>query len=237
MKNKHILIYILVAGLFLCLGCKKEYVVGGATEDENQYKSMTTYEVLKTMPLYDTLVQLIDAAGIAEKVNAPNTTFFAPNDYSILSYLGLRTTYVQNTIGTDKIFGLDSLKYYLSTNKNNTKDSLLMYVINTPLKYENLTGTGAFFTSGLAGSKIIVSYEYTHDTNLGYNPLVSTVPRLVYYTFLWKPYDLSDASPASEVPTNVGVRTLVKLSGLQSKNGIFNGLESSHNLFFYNTRR
>lgn len=237
MKKKYLFIYILVASIFLFSGCRKDYVIGGSTEDTSQYKKMTTYEALKTMPLYDTLVKLIDAAGMADKINASNTTLFAPNNYSIRSYLNLRTLYVQNTINVSKIFGLDSLIYYLTNNIKGTKDSLAMYLIGASLNYDVLTNTGAYYTSGLPGSQIIVSYEYTRDANLGYNPLVSTVPRVVYYTFLWKPYTLTDSNPVSDVPTTVGVRTLVKMSGLETKNGIINGLESSHILFFYNTKK
>jgi len=233
MKKKLIIFYIFSMVILVTACNKDDYILGGSIEDTGRYKNMTTYEVLKTMPLYDTLVQLIDAAGVADKINAANTTFFAPNDYSIFSYLNKRTLFVQNTIGADKRFGLDSLKYYLTNNINGTKDSLLMYLINTPLNYDVLTNTGAYFNSGLPGNRVIVSYEYTRDPNLGYNPLVSTVPRVVYYTFLWEPYDLNDSNPASDVPNDVGIRTLVKLSGLQTKNGILNGLESSHTLLFY----
>ena len=113
--------------------CKKDYITGGAPENVNEYKDMATYDVLKRNALYDTLVQLIDAAGIKDKINEQGTTFFAPSDYSIYNYLQLRSIDVQNNINQDSQFGLDSLLYYVQNNINGTKDSMLMYLVHQPL--------------------------------------------------------------------------------------------------------
>jgi hypothetical protein len=63
---------ILIAAL---ASCKKDYITGGQIEDVNMYKNNTNYEVLAQDPAYDTLVQLIDAAGLKDKINEPGTTF------------------------------------------------------------------------------------------------------------------------------------------------------------------
>ena len=104
--------------------CKKDYITGGVAEDVNMYKNTSTYDVLKGNALYDTLIQVIDAAGFKDKINEQGVTFFAPSDYSIYDYLYHRTTYVQNNINQDAKFGLDSLLYYVTNNVNGTKDSL-----------------------------------------------------------------------------------------------------------------
>jgi len=216
--------------------CKKDYITGGVSEDVHMYKNTTTYDVLKGNPLYDTLVQVIDAAGFKDKVNEQGVTFFAPSDYSILSYLGKRTIYLQNTVSQDAKFGLDSLLYYVTNNVNGTKDSLQMYLILQPLTYSSLTNTGALYSTEL-GNSVIVSYEYTKDGGLGYNPVVSSAPQVVYFTQLWYPYDLSDANPASDITPDIGVHTLVKTSCIQTQTGILNALENSHTLFFYGTKQ
>jgi hypothetical protein len=216
--------------------CKKDYITGGVSEDVHMYKNTTTYDVLKGNPLYDTLVQVIDAAGFKDKVNEQGVTFFAPSDYSILSYLGKRTIYLQNTVSQDAKFGLDSLLYYVTNNVNGTKDSLQMYLIHQPLTYSSLTNTGALYSTEL-GNSVIVSYEYTKDGGLGYNPVVSSAPQVVYFTQLWYPYDLSDANPASDITPDIGVHTLVKTSCIQTQTGILNALENSHTLFFYGTKQ
>ncbi len=223
--------------LLLLAACKKDYITGGTIEDVNKYKTITSYDFLKSDSLYDTLVQVIDAAGLQDKINEPDVTFFAPSDYSVLAYLYNRTLYVQNTINQDSKFGLDSLLYYVSNNINGTKDSLQMYLIHQPLPYPVLTNTGKYYATELPGDSVIVSYEYTRDGSLGYNTVVSGVPQLVYFTQVWYPYDLSDENTAGKIPPTIGVHTLVKVSGIQTQTGIVNELENFHTLFFYGTKR
>jgi hypothetical protein len=223
--------------LFLILlgalaSCKKDYITGGQIEDVNMYKNNTNYEVLAQDPAYDTLVQLIDAAGLKEKINESGTTFFAPSDYSIRTYLELRTVFDQNNYDINAQFGLDSLKYYLQNNIENIADSLLMYQVHTPLPYSSLTRTGVAYETGLAGDTIVVSYE-----PLSRNDVVSTVPRQVYFTQLWYHYDLSDANPAEDIPEEIGVREPVITSGINTKSGIMNYLNNFHTLFFYATKQ
>ncbi len=232
--------FLLLAGLTLLVlaSCKKQdYITGGVPEDVNKYKNTSTYDVLAKNPLYDTLVKVIDAAGMKDKINAQGTTFFAPSDYSIYHYLNQRTVDIQNINYNAPVFGLDSLLYYVTNNINGTRDSLSLYLIPQLLTYDKLTETGAYFPTGLTNEKVIVSYETTKDTYLGYNPVVSSYPRLVYFTHLWYPYTLNDANPAGQVPLNIGVRTLVTTSGLQTQNGIINSLANSHILFFYGTKQ
>jgi len=235
MKNTLLRVLLLVFMAGAWTACKKDYIVGGSAENVNAYKNTTTYDVLKSLPLYDTLVQLIDTAGLKDKLNEQGTTFFAPSDYSIYSYLNQRTIQVQNVDPSAK-FALDSLFYYLRNNINGTKDSLLMYLVHQTLPYSVLTNTGAFYPTELTGDTVIISYEYTKDGNLGYNSLVSGVPQVVYFTQLWQPYDLSDSNPASEITPDIGIHTLCTTSGVITKTGMINALSNSHTLFFYGTR-
>jgi hypothetical protein len=217
--------------------CKKDYITGGSVEDINKYSNTSTYDVLKGNPLYDTLVRLIDTAGLKDKINSQGITMFVPSDYSVFTYLNFRTQKVQATINANAKFGLDSLFYYLRNNINGTKDSLLMYLINKPLLYNNLTDMGALYPTELAGDTAIVSYEYTRDNTLGYNTIVSNVPQVVFFTQLWKHYDLNANNPAGAVPNTIGVRTLIKTSCIITKNGVMNALSNSHTLFFYGTKK
>ena len=222
-------VLILVAGI---VSCKKDYITGGQIEDVNMYKNNTNYEVLAMDPAYDTLVQIIDAAGLRDKINETGTTFFAPSDYSIRAYLELRTVYDQLNYDQDAQFGLDSLKYYLQNNINNTADSLLMYQVHTALPDSSLTRTGIAYETGLAGDTVVISYE-----PLSRNDVVSTVPRQVFFTQLWYHYDLSDANPAEDIPEETGVRESVITSGINTKSGVMNYLDNFHTLFFYGTKQ
>ena len=239
MKNKFLKrLAVLLSIIVIYSACKKDYIVGGgAIENVNYYKDSTTYDVLNGNSAYDTLIQLIDAAGFKDKINEQGATYFAPSDKAIFNYLNQRTIYVQNNINQDSIFGLDSLKYYLRNNINGTKDSMLMYLIPTSLPYSAMTNAGKLYATELEGDTAIVSYEFTSDPNLGYNPVVSSQPQIVYFTQLWHHYDLNDINTAGAVPNNIGVHTLVKTSGIKTKNGILNLLDNSNPLFFYNTKQ
>ncbi len=237
MKKKSSIKLLILSLLIIAISaCKKNYIIGGDFEDINRYANTTTYDLLKMNPLYDTLVQVIDAAGFKDMVNAQGSTFFAPSDYSIFTYMNLRTKLLQATNATSK-FALDSLLYYMANNVKGTRDSLGMYLIKQPLTYTNLTNTGSYYPTMQIGKNVIISYESTYNTTLGYNPNVSVAPRLVYFTLLWYPYNLNDANPASKIPLNIGVHTLVKTSCIPTKTGIMNALENSHVLFFYGTKQ
>jgi len=226
----------LCSTILLFTACKKNYIIGGAKENVNQYSNITTYDFLKANPLYDTLVRLIDTAGFKDRINEAGVTFFVPFNVSIATYLNLRSIAVQNT-NANSNFSLDSLFYYLRNNINGTRDSLGMYLIKQPLPYSALTNTGAFFNTELTGDAVVISYEYTRDGNLGYNALISSGPQIMYYTHLWHPYALSNAKPAALISAATGVRTLIKTSGTITKNGMVNAMEISHVLFFYGTKQ
>lgn len=221
----------------LLLGaCKRDYITGGTPEDVNVYRNTSTYDVLKGNALYDTLVQVIDAASLKDKINEGGTTFFAPSDYAIFNYLNQRTVFVQNAYNQNAKFALDSLLYYMKNNVKGTRDSLLMYLVRQSLPYAALTATGAVYPTAL-GNNVAVSFEYTRDATLGYNAVVSSVPQVEYFTHLWRPYVITPSTPASAIPLTVGVRTLCKTSGIVTQNGIMNALENSHVLFFYGTKQ
>src|ERR1700722_14896158 len=242
MKNKtHFFSMFAAIAIFSLTACKKHYIIGGTIEDVNKYKNMTTYQVLSSVPSYDTLVQLINAASLTDEINEQNGTFFAPTNASIYAYLDSRTGYVQAEYNANASFGLDSLLYYLSNNINGTADSLKMYMIHQSLPYSILTSIGVQYATDLPGDSAIVSYEPVVSTSpnaadYGSNPLVSSSPQLVYFTQLWASYPLGSANPANAVPAGVGVHTLCSTSGVITSTGILNTLESTHVLFFYGTK-
>ena len=89
-KNFQLLLYILAASTVL-ISCKRdEYFIGGSTHSAKV--DMTTYDFLKSNSagLFDTLLLLVDKAGVKDQINRENITFFAPTDYSIVRYLNAR---------------------------------------------------------------------------------------------------------------------------------------------------
>ena len=249
MKTK-IKIKVIALSLIVVAGfaaCTKNYITGGTTQNVNLYKSTSTYDVLTKFQEFDTLVQLIDAAGIKDKINEQGTTFFPVSNRSVYNYLLLRTLYLQATSNIYAKFTLDSLTYYLKNNINQTADSMLMYLVKTVTTPQNLTGIGTIYPTELAGDSAIISYEPTRNGNLGYSSIVSTVPRVVYFTQLWQHYNINgNDSTAADVPSSTGVHTLVSTSFLNTQNGVINVLATGTSnstafvgttLFFYGTRQ
>ncbi len=220
------------------LSCKKDYIKGGSTHNADMYKNTLSYDVLKQIPGYDSVLILFDSAGLKDMINTPGTTFFPPNNSAIINYLNARTIALQIGNANAK-FGFDSLIYCVKNNTRGLRDSLGMYFIATALPYSALTNAGAKYATKLNGDTAVISFEYVNtNTGLGYSSLVSSIPQVVYYTKMWYPYSsLTDANPASKIPGTVGVRTICQTSGIVTKNGVMHTLPYNQNLFFYGTKK
>ena len=93
--------------------CKKrdDYLTGGTMH--NAKYNGTTYDFLKGQAsgLFDTLILLVDKAGLKDKLNQQGVSFFAPTDYAINNYLNRRAIQEQN-IDPLRKWTLDSLIKY-----------------------------------------------------------------------------------------------------------------------------
>lgn len=239
MRNNNLSkIAALVIVIAAFMSCKKDYITGGSVHNVDMYKNTLSYDVLKQIPGYDTVLILFDSAGLKDKINTPGTTFFPPNNSAILNYLNARTIALQQGNANAK-FGFDSLIYNVKNNIRGIRDSLGMYFISSALPYAALTNTGAKYATQLAGDTAVISFEYVNtNTGLGYSSLVSGIPQVVYYTKMWYPYgNLTDANPAGKIPGTIGARTICQTSGIVTKNGIMHTLPYNLNLFFYGTKK
>ncbi len=210
--------------------CKKnDYIVGGQLS--NATTPLTTYDYLKSnrYKLFDTLLLLVDKAGLKDVINQKGITFYAPTDYSINNYLLKRTIAVQNS-DPNKQYTIDSLiKYDLGI----FTDSLKTYIIPQTVTYKSLTPNARIFNTAKSGTIALISYETTLDPNLGYNPLVNTPPRIEYYNFILRPDLLASGGyTPDKVPDNVGIRVLCQTSGLTTATGQLNVLNNGHILYF-----
>lgn len=227
MKHSIKYIYALLAIIFAVSACKQDdYFVGGDLHNPNV--SVSTYDFLKNNDrgLFDTLIMLVDAAGLKEKINQPGITFFAPTDYSIKSYVEARTVIEQN-IDPFRMWTVDSIiKYELPQ----FRDSLSIYIVPQKITYSDLTHEGKLYATD-SGDEAIVSYERTNDPALGYNPNSSHWPQVMYFTYLFQP--LTGPVNAPTIPSTVGARTRVQTSGVISTTGTVNVLNNGHRLFFH----
>jgi len=216
-----------VATMTIFSACKKnDYLIGGSL---NKAKvNMTTYDYLKNDPqhLFDTLIMLVDAAGLKDSINQPGITFFAPTDYSIDNYLYEKTVQEQNvnifakyTIDTLIKYDIDSFKYYIGE-----------YIVHTPLNFNNLKATGTQFETGNDTTYSVVSYEPTHDPYLGFYSAVNTPPNIVYYTLL--SHRIIGAFDAQQFTKSDGVKTRVQTFGILTTTGTLGVLGNEHMLYF-----
>lgn len=232
MKKSSFIISLAALMLISVYSCKKQnYIIGGQTS--NPVSPLTTYDYLKgnSLHLFDTLLMLVDSAGLKDSINQQGVTFFAPTDYSIDAYLTARTAVVQN-VNPNALYTIDSmLKYDLAR----VRDSLMMYIIHQPLPFSILTQNGVEYATGLPGDSAVVSFEETENANLGYSALVSSVPQVLYFTQMWYPAPIPLV--ADDITSNVGVHTLCQTSGIQTTTGMLDVLTNSHVLFFYGTKQ
>ena len=229
---KKIIKYLTVVVLAIAVfeGCKKDnYIVGGQLE--STVTPLSTYDYLKNnrFNMFDTLLLLVDKAGIKNVINQQGITFYAPTDFSINNYLTIRRNQVRNH-NPNKNYTIDTLiKYDLQ----GFKDSINMYIIPKTITYNSLSQNGVVFNTAFANKQAVISFETTTDVTLGYTSAVSTPPRLEFYTYI-KSGPLPSPLIASDISPSVGVRVLCQTSGLTTATGQLNVLVNTHTLYFKN---
>ncbi|MBO9732736.1 MAG: hypothetical protein J7623_29095 [Chitinophaga sp.] len=105
--------------ILLITGCKKDkYLVDDGGTNLERIRKMSTYDFLKESKVLDTVVLLIDKAGMKEEING-DITFFSPTTFGVNSFLAQQTKALQRKYNNENIkFTLDSLvtdsiKFYL----------------------------------------------------------------------------------------------------------------------------
>lgn len=211
----------------LLAACKKDnYFIGGKLESTTT--TLTTYDYLKNnrFKMFDTLLLLVDKAGVKDVINHNGITFYAPTDFAINNYLQKKSLEAQR-VNPFARYTIDTLiKYDL----DKFRDSLNTYIVPQKVTYSSLTQNGVVFNTSKSGSQAVISYEPTYDSNLGYTSAVSTAPKIEYYTFIKG--HLPSVVVASSIPDTVGVRVFCQTSGLTTATGQLNVLSNTHVLFF-----
>ncbi|MDB5156857.1 MAG: hypothetical protein JWR50_1564 [Mucilaginibacter sp.] len=177
--------------------------------------------------MFDTLLMLVDRAGLKNVINQQGITFYAPTDFSINNYLNARRLEVYN-VDPKKTYTIDTLiKYDLQS----FKDSINVYIIPKTVTYNSLSQTGVVYNTSLANKQAVISFEMTTDVTLGYTSVVSTPPKLEFYTYIIGG-PLPSPLIAATIPDSVGIRALCQTSGLTTATGQLNVLANTHILYF-----
>jgi hypothetical protein len=219
MKIKLSYILTLFSFCLVITACKKnDYIIGGDLHDP--HVNMTTYDFLKTKPLFDTLVVLIDKAGLKDEING-NNTFFAPTDYSIKALLARRTLIIQQKYQDENIkYTLDSLPV------PELRDSLRSHLFAGKINREQLSLENKVFKS-LSGEDFSILLKQVDS----YTGLVTTKPQ---YLFLTKIRNGLDPNPIPDdyLDEDRDIIELVQTSGILTTNGVLHVLNNTHKFYW-----
>ncbi|MEJ2901774.1 fasciclin domain-containing protein [Pedobacter panaciterrae] len=219
MKIKLSYILTLVAFCVAFTACKKnDYIIGGDLHDP--HVNMTTYDFLKTKPLFDTLVVLIDKAGLKDEING-NNTFFAPTDYSIKALLARRTLIIQQKYQDENIkYTLDSLPV------PELRDSLRSHLFTGKINREQLSLENKVFKS-LSGEDFSILLKQVDS----YTGLVTTRPQYLYLTKIRNGLD-PNPIPDDYLDEDRDIIELVQTSGILTTNGVLHVLNNTHKFYW-----
>ncbi len=207
-KHMQYILIFLLASCLLNTACKKDkYKIGGSLDQAKV--NMTTYDYLKANQrgLFDTLLLLVDKAGLKDMINQGGITFFAPTDYSIHNYM-VRKMYK----GGFPAYTLDSMYKY---DMNAFKDSLGLYIVKSTLSWDNISPTGTAYPTLVNGVQATVSNEVVTSSYLGYYNAVSVPPTIIFYNTL-------------------GQKTRCQTFGVITNTNVLGVLGNEHILFFNN---
>jgi hypothetical protein len=227
-KNKYLLPLLLVASVVAMMSCKKDYIIGGKTTDP--HVNMTTYDYLKTNPLFDTVLLLIDRTGLKDEVNAAGT-FFCITDYDISNYIQYKQADLQVKKNDENyVYTFDSLDY------TSLKDSLRAYMFKDKITRDVLNESGRYFQANdgeVRMVRLVENYDYTNGT-------VFTDP--AKYIFLSKIVAYGTNPPPVTTADSVYIPNLVpqqyldaqcQTTGILTTTGVLHVLNNNHTFTFY----
>lgn len=224
MKHKIYLSIIALVAVVL-FSCKKEYTIGGSVHDP--HVNMTTYDYLKTNPLFDTVLLLIDKTGLKEEVNATGT-FFAITDYDLYNYIVLRQELERTRrVDPNYIFTFDSLDFGVM------RDSLRAYLFKDLITLDKATKTGKLYKANDGELRLIQGIPSTDYTD---GSVFTQYPVYLYLTKLvakpGHPVPTTDAELANTIPEQY-LQTRCQTTGILTTNGVLHVLNNNHTFTYF----
>ncbi len=213
MKKLLIIVSLAVA---VFSACNNDYLIDGGVANPNV--NLTTYDFLKTNPIFDTVVMLIDKAGLKDKVNGA-VTFMAPTDFAVQNYV--------NDILSDMRVTDPNAKFTVDDIPIDTLMQLQAYMITELLPREKLTQNGKEY-SAVNGEKRKISLEPRDE----YSEYLSEKPLYVFF-YKKKGTRWDDYAEENLDTDERDISVLVRTSGIVTNNGLVHVLQGNHVLFFY----
>lgn len=223
MKRKKILLSLLALALFYLSSCEKDDYINDGGKAQ-RFVNMTTYDFLKSHGKFDSLVAIIDHAGLKDMVNDPNTTLFACTDYSVAPYVAAKKQKRIVELGDENIqFGIQDISQY-------ELDSLKMYMFDGAFVREYLTTENQFFHSRygpMNNTRFLIRLRRV----IAYSDYVDYVD---YLNFTRVIGTLDSELPEDYVllPQEEDLSYDCQTAGIITTTGVINVLSDSHRLMF-----
>ncbi|HEX8608556.1 MAG TPA: hypothetical protein VF679_07955, partial [Pedobacter sp.] len=190
----------------------------------NAYVDMTTYDYLKSNPKFDSLVKVIDRAGLKDAVNG-DVTFFITTNYGIVDYVRAKKNERAQQIGNENFdFGIKDIP------AKELSDSLKTYLFAGKINRDQITVSGKLYNS-LLGPTTNVQYQIKMRRSFDYSNYLNYVDYVNYVKVIGT-LDADELNP-DDIPDNEIDRVVeVQTSGIITKTGIIHVLNGNHRLFF-----
>jgi len=228
--KKYISICICFA-VFLIASCKKDgYKNDGGVS--NPRVNMTTYDFLKSKPQFDSLVRIIDRAGLKDVVNS-NITFFVTTNYGIVPYVAAKKYKKSVETGNENFdFGIKDIP------AKELSDSLKTYMFAGKINRDQITLGGKLYDSLLgpipakpgnpnSAIKYLIKFRRAFD----YGSYVDHVD-YVDYIRVTGSRDDQQLDPSTIPDAEKDLAVDCQTSGIITTTGIVHVLDGYHRLFF-----
>lgn len=205
----------------LFYSCKKnDYINDGGVHDP--HVNMTTYDFLQSHPKFDSLVRIIDKAGLKEAING-DITFYATTNWGVADYVSAKKRKRIIELGDENIdFDIDDLDV------GELQDSMRMYMFEGAITREALTTDGAIYESKIGPDmSFLLGLRRTRD----WSDYLDYVDYL-YYTWVIGSRDDLQTNQSAIPEAERDKREDVQTSGIITTTGIIHVLSGDHRLFF-----
>lgn len=217
--------FILIAASLLMASCKKDgYKNDGGKS--NAFVNMTTYDFLRSQPVFDSLVRMIDHAGMKDAVNG-DVTFFATTNYGVADFVAVRKVRRGAQLGNENLpYSIDSLPV------SEMKDSLRIYLFAGKINRDQMKVGGELYNSLLgpmAGVQFLIKLRRTQD----YSAYLDHVD-YVQFAKVIGTRDDQQPDPNAIPETERDMAFDCQTSGIITTTGIVHVLSGNHRLYFNN---
>jgi len=220
-RTNLILSFALLLGGYLSSCESDAYINDGGTA--SFHVDMTTYDFLVSHPKFDSLVAIIDRAGLKELVNS-DITFFASTNYSVADYVSAKRQKKIVELGNENIdFGIKDIA-------TGNLDSLKMYMFDGPINREQMNTEGNYYVSkfgAMDNIQFMIKLRRTTD----YSAFLDHVD-YVNFTWVAGTFD-SDEPDESQIPDeDADLSYDCQTSGIITTTGLIHVLSDNHRLMF-----